>query len=77
MTSTQEKVECFEKKIGVSRSHDFINAIRSASETLISETNHVFMDDEERCDYITHVFAMILDETMDSIEYGPSNHAYN
>ena len=69
MTQTEQKIEKFHTIVGAEISFRFEKQINDAVMELAELLEHRFLDDENKVDYATHVFAKVLDDLMDLLEH--------
>ena len=68
MTPTERKVEKFAREIGENTSYGFKKEVDVLTDDLMLELDGKFINNETKIDYVTHVFASVLDNLSDRLE---------
>ena len=68
MTDTEIRLEELSKKVGENSAYEFQRKLELATDELIKNINNSFITDETKIDYVTYVFANILDRITDQAE---------
>ena len=69
MTQVEKQMEQFQTLIGSETSFKFEQQVASAILDLASALQNNFMDNEAKVSYATHVFAQMLDDLAEIVEY--------
>ena len=67
MTQTNEKLKSFHKELGKELCQEFECGLQTLVMDLFSGLERVFIDDEDKSEYLIHAFATIIDSTEDMI----------
>mgnify|MGYP003148038217 CR=1 FL=1 len=65
MTPTEIRLKELSKKVGEDSAYDFRRTVELATDDLIKNIDNSFITDETKHDYVTYVFANILDRIID------------
>ena len=68
MTSTEERLKEFHKQLGKEKCQEFECELQTLVMDLFTGLGDVFVDNEEKKEYIIHVFATAIDNADDMVD---------
>ena len=69
LTDTEIRLKELSKKVGENSAYDFQRTVELATDNLLKNIDNSFIIDETKHDFVTYVFATILDRIIDQSKF--------
>ena len=68
MTPTERKIEKYAREVGENTSYEFKKEVEVLTDDLMLELDGKFINNETKIDYVTLVFASVIDSLIDRLK---------